>query len=115
MAHKIPTICITREPITGFCYPFCRALLNKLISLAQEDNLFAKDGKHASENPTGQKNVHLIDNTTPLSLGLTPIADTVIRNICGQLRLVMITKSSAQQVGSFIDMVREFLDIFEKE
>ena len=118
MERKTIAICITREPITGFCYPFSRTLLNKLISLAKENKLFTSSPAEDTAVLRTQSNVIHVKNDVPhtrSSSTLTPIAEAVVRNLCSQLKLSIITETSPQQIGAFIDMVREFLDMFEKE
>ena len=99
-------ICLTTEPITGFCYPFCRALVDKLISLEKANGIFRN----------GIENARLLEKRS-CAANTTQIAEIVIGHLCDQLHTSEINDYLhvlPQAVANLIALAKEFLGIFEK-
>lgn len=95
-------ICIPREAINGFCYPFAEALLAKIEELQAEDRIF-EEGLKKAHSRNEQHNS-----------SLTSIAYSVLEKICQQVEYSTVGSSSTPlEVQKIINLTREFLKIFE--
>jgi hypothetical protein len=86
----------SQKVMSGFCYAFAKALLEKLKKLAGEDRVFKK--KNANPN---------------LCTEMTEIAKSVISHLCDQLNLSEKTDYAPTDITTLITTAEEFLTSFE--
>ena len=93
--------------MTGFCWAYCNALLEKLIALDDDDKIF-KNG--------GNKALHVEANLKSPST-VTDFALSVMSAICGQIPNIAPAGYSMapSDIGTLIENCREFLDIFKQK
>ncbi|KKP67951.1 MAG: hypothetical protein UR66_C0009G0041 [Candidatus Moranbacteria bacterium GW2011_GWE1_35_17] len=94
-------ICIPDTAIDGFCYPFMKALLEKLKELEKKDRIFEEG----------------LDKALSMGISssrLTSIAQSVLDKICEQLGRNSVGPSATPtKITDIIDLSEEFLAIFE--
>lgn len=93
-------ICIPDGIISDFCYPFLKALLDKLKELEKEDRIFEDGVKIAS--------------SARCSCDLTNLAKVITNKIMSQIDLYLISEMATPlEIKGLIDLTEEFLTTFE--
>lgn len=92
-------------PMNGFCYDFSKALFEKLKKLQKEDRIFEEGLKQAK-----------YDSDIKIMAKLTDIAGTVLKQLNEQILFVDTVgeRRYPQMIDDIMEVVEEFLAIFEK-
>ena len=111
---KLQLLLIPSVVINGFCYPFSKALLEKLKTLVAEDMFFedtVEDRATTSERRIregGRNNTYTV----------APIARTVLSHLQNQLGSSIVSDTSPYsplEIEQVIALGEEFLSIFQKK
>ena len=107
--HELKQLVRQTQVIDGFSYPLLRLLLNKLIKLKDEDRIFVHGEQKAIEWEKEWP-----DSNCEITLPVKMVTATLGRNLDSDLSH-LFNKTSPIRINRFIEIVEEFLLIFESD